>query len=742
MTAPQRAPDHWRRRAAIGQNRGVPTTNTLSARLALVLLLAAGTAGAAAGCGGGGGGGKPDGAAGAGGSVAPSAVIISTATRKPRTTTASVNYWQWAPAYGDYVTGTETLVAALAPALLRVGGYNNDANTPNAFDDAKLDAMVAYARAVGAEPILQVPLLANASGQPATADDAAAMIQYANVTKGYGIKYVSIGNEPDLYDTQGLPSDSTKPAIPGFGPSDFCASATSYVTAMKSVDPTLRIVGPDLAYKYQAGNGSYDWLTPILQGCGALFDVVSIHRYPFEAKQATLSAASADAMAFRSVIGSVKGILQASGQGQKPLALTEMNIAYDATACVLDASPGTVGSALWLADILGAATTLDLWTSAVWDIADTEAWSLGLIGAPPSHQPRPEYYAYLLWAEHFGPTLLTGTSAPARVSVYASRNAADDTTQAIVVNWNTTETALEFQVTGLSAPPPAATFVVPATSITAIAIPDLPGATAWTYGEFQRLAGEGPQPLAQQGAPAPHGDDGGTDGGGTGGAAGAAGRAVGDGCQADGGPRCAEVTPVAAAITTMGAMSGANLSFGPSGEKWGSYVYAGSGQTPPTGTVTPDGTGIEIAGGFLPGVTASSNYMGLGLYFSSSSCLDASAYQGVKFDFSGDLGGCQLALGASWSGNLATAADATRGGCAGTNSTCYGPSADVTPDALAVTTDAPTIKVPFTSLAGGMPNDKLDPTTLVDVQWQLSSPAGAEAYGCNASFTVANVSLY
>ena len=29
------------------------------------------------------------------------------------------------------------------------------------------------------------------------------MVQYANVTKGYGIKYFSIGNEPDIYDTSG-----------------------------------------------------------------------------------------------------------------------------------------------------------------------------------------------------------------------------------------------------------------------------------------------------------------------------------------------------------------------------------------------------------------------------------------------------------------------------------------------------------------------------------------------------------
>ncbi len=152
---------------------------------------------------------------------------------------------------------------------LRVGGYNNDANTPDTFDNAQLDAMVAYARAIGAEPILQVPhLAADSTGAPATAANAAAMVTYANVTKGYGIKYFSIGNEPDLYDSAGLPADSTKPAIPGYTTDQYCASVTAYVTAMKAVDPTIKIVGPDLAYKYQAGNGSYDWLTPILNSCG------------------------------------------------------------------------------------------------------------------------------------------------------------------------------------------------------------------------------------------------------------------------------------------------------------------------------------------------------------------------------------------------------------------------------------------------------------------------------------------
>ncbi len=126
--------------------------------------------------------------AGSDGGLAASPLVVSTATRTPRTTTTGVNYWLWMPAFGDDVTGTDTLVAALKPTLMRVGGYNNDANTQDPFDDAAFDTAVAYARAIGAEPIIQVPLLADTSGKPPTAATAAGMVTYANVTKAYGLK--------------------------------------------------------------------------------------------------------------------------------------------------------------------------------------------------------------------------------------------------------------------------------------------------------------------------------------------------------------------------------------------------------------------------------------------------------------------------------------------------------------------------------------------------------------------------
>jgi hypothetical protein len=668
--------------------------------------------------------------------VSATPLVVSTTMRTPRTTATGVNYWLWMPAFGDDVTGTSTLTAALKPTLMRVGGYNNDANTQDPFDDAAFDTAVAYARAIGAEPIIQVPLLADISGKPPTPATAAAMVTYGNVTKSYGLKYFSIGNEPDLYATQGLVADMTQPALPGYTPADYCATARAYVTAMKAVDPTIKIVGPDLSWKYIVGSGANDWLTPILTTCGDLFDIVSIHRYPFEAAQATLTAAAADAASFRRVMTSVRGILQATGQGAKPLALTEMNVVYNATFCVVGASPGTVGSALWLADALGTANELGLWTSAVWDISDDDGYALGLIGPAPGHTPRPAYYAYALFAEHFGPTLLEVSSAPAGVSAYASRNQADDTTEIILVNWKQSATPLAFSVTGLSTTAPSpVTFVLPPVSMAAVAIPDHGAAAAWAYGETQRQTASGPQGLTPG---AMTGSSVVTDGG-SHGSGGAAGKTVGTSC-ADGAVVCPQLVPSNPTITTMGVSATSGLSFGSGPTKWRSYTYAAPGQVAPALALTPDGAGIQIAGGFSPPV--SGNWEGAGLFLDGTSCLDASKYAGVQFDFAGDLGGCALAFGASFSGDSSRTDDPGRGACPGTNSTCYGPLAPVAPGAASDASSTTTIKVPFSALSGGSPISKLDPATILDVEWQLSAPTGVDGGSCSANFTVKNVAFY
>ncbi len=372
------------------------------------------------------------------------------ATRTARTTSTGVNYWLWMPAFGDDVTGTDTQIASLKTTLMRVGGYNNDANTETRSTTPPSTRRWPTRARSGPSPSFRSRCWLTPAGSRPPPPPPPGWSPTPTSPRATASSISRSATSPTSTRPRGWWPIRRRRAIPGYAPADYCATATAYVAAMKAVDPTIKIVGPDLSWKYIAGN---DWLTPILTGCGELFDIISIHRYPFEAAQASLAAAAADAANFRALITSVRGILQATGQGGKPLALTEMNIVYDSTFCVLDASPGTVGSALWLADGLGTAMDLGLWTSAVWDVSDDDGYALGLLGPAPAHTPRPAYYAYALYAAHFGPTLLTVSSAPAGVSAHASRNAADDATEIIVANWNSAPAPLAFSVTGLASAP-------------------------------------------------------------------------------------------------------------------------------------------------------------------------------------------------------------------------------------------------------------------------------------------------
>ncbi len=652
---------------------------------------------------------------GAMGTAIPSAVLVSVATKTARTTTWSLNYWQWPTVWGDYVAGTAPQVQPLLPALLRVGGYNNDANSPEPFGNSELDAAVAYARSVGAQPLIQVPLLADVDGMPPTAASAAAMVQYANVTQGYGVKYFSIGNEPDLYADSGGLSDPTLPAIPGYTPADYCASATAYVAQMKSVDPTIQIVGPDLSWRY-IPNTANDWLTPILQSCGNLFDVIAIHRYPFSAVAASVPRVAADLPAFDSVISAVRGILNDTGFGDKPLAITEMNVVYDAkpSSDVPDAGSGTVPSALWLADTLGESANLGLWTTALWNISDTDDWSLGIIGEPPTQTPRPEYYALALYAQYFGPTLVNVTSVPAGVRAYATRNATDTETDIIVSNWNGNARALSFEVTDLSPAPAAVVYTLPALSLAAIQIPDRGTATAWTYGNTQFSAQEGAAPLSPGVATNAVSADA---GGGTADAA--------LSC-----PREQQQPP----ITVAGTDSGGSLAYGPATDHWGSFVYAATGQPALVPTLTADGNGFTISTSLNTPSPADQNYVGFGLYYSASTCIDASEYTGIQFDLSGDLGTCALTVSAQFSADLPTTDDAVRGSCDSSAGACYPPSAPVS--------SIGTVQVAFADMTGGMPASVVDQTSISSLAWQLNAAPNDTAPGCTANFSIEHVSFY
>ena len=87
------------------------------------------------------------------------------------------------------------------------------------------------------------------TGTPA---EAASWVYYANVVKGYGIKYWQVGNEMDgIWETGGP-----------FRADDYAYRFTEYYNAMTAVDPTIIITGPVVGGPNNNSN-AYDGLTYI-----------------------------------------------------------------------------------------------------------------------------------------------------------------------------------------------------------------------------------------------------------------------------------------------------------------------------------------------------------------------------------------------------------------------------------------------------------------------------------------------
>ena len=413
----------------------------------------------------------------------PTIVVSGDAPITAPITSFGQNYWNWVDSYGDPVAQVQSGAAAMKLNLLRAGGHNNDDNNPQAFSNAEIDTFVAYARAIGAEPVLQVPLLADATDAAPTAQTAADMVTYANVTMKYGIKYWEIGNEPDLYSDQG-----DKPA--GYTAQSYCADFTAFAAAMRAVDPTIQILGPELSYKYVAGN---DWLTPFLAGCGAQVDIVSVHRYPFNAATSTIADAMGDGASLRAIVGNLRAIMSATGVASKPLAITETNFSYqgDPSLQTASAALGTFYAGLWAGEQAAIGLELGLWTDAFWSL--DESYFTGFFTSD-TFAPRPAAYAYALVSTHFGPSILHATTVPAGMSAHASRDAAGTKTIVLLVNRTAADTTQILGFTGLAAALSGWSVSVPAYAMVLLELPDDGSAPAvWLYTAAMAAANEGPQ---------------------------------------------------------------------------------------------------------------------------------------------------------------------------------------------------------------------------------------------------------
>ncbi|SCF06271.1 Alpha-L-arabinofuranosidase [Micromonospora coriariae] len=139
------------------------------------------------------------------------------------------------------------------------------------------DTFMAAVQRVGAEPMI----IANyGTGTPAEAAD---WVRYANVTKGYGAKYWTVGNEN--YGNGHYGSAWEADDHPDKSAAQYARLVVEYADAMKAVDPSIK-VGAVLTMPgnwpdgITAGADPGPWNQTVLSLAGPKIDFVDVHWYP------------------------------------------------------------------------------------------------------------------------------------------------------------------------------------------------------------------------------------------------------------------------------------------------------------------------------------------------------------------------------------------------------------------------------------------------------------------------------
>ena len=288
----------------------------------------------------------------------------------------------------------------------------------------QIDWFIKEAKMMQAEPSVSVRL---PGGSPQAA---AALVRYANVDMGYGIKYWSIGNEPSLYE-----SDTEMQGLGGLDAVSTAQQFHAIALAMKAVDPTIKLYGPDIHQfmgdpalnpKDKAGR---DYLEKFLKVNADVVDVVTVHRYPFLG-QATPETLMADTPKWDTLLPDLRRIVKTVTGKDLPVGVTEYN--SDPSSIVSgEATPDSFLSGLWLVDIQGRLIRHQPELLAFFQLKS----SSGGLGMMTSFDLRPSYYAYQLY-KRFGNHLLAAQSPDELASVFAAKKD-DGTVTLILVNRST-----------------------------------------------------------------------------------------------------------------------------------------------------------------------------------------------------------------------------------------------------------------------------------------------------------------
>jgi hypothetical protein len=180
-------------------------------------------------------------------------------------------------------------------------------------------------------------------------DQAAKWVKYCNVEKKHKVRFWVIGHEPDLYDAR-----NADPLVKHYDIYHYINDFRETYNAMKRADPSLFIMGPELAWKYSGVDE--DWLTPFLRYNGDIVNMVSLHHYASLTPDLCTPRAVLDDLRRQTVLfRNLRSKVLENTDVLIPLVLTGGNTCAKPFASKDDdaAGPDSFWSVLWAADTMG-----------------------------------------------------------------------------------------------------------------------------------------------------------------------------------------------------------------------------------------------------------------------------------------------------------------------------------------------------------------------------------------------------
>ena len=287
----------------------------------------------------------------------------------------------------------------------------------NDIREQQIDMFIRTANMIGAEPSIHVRL------ENGTPEAAAELVRYTNLEKEYNVRYWYVGNEPNLFN------DYTTDV--------FIVQWRAIAEAMKAVDPTIILIGPDVSQYNgtpevtQRDAAGRDWLREFLLANGDLIDIVSVHRYPFPRgnQSTTIEDLRQNTAEWDNILPSLRALIQETTGRDLPVAITEANSHWSA-AVQGEATADSHYNAIWWADALGKLIEDDAFMVGYFDFQSGA--NRGGMGLLATFEVRPTYYVYQIY-QQFGQTRLLSESSVEGVSIYAATRE-DGALTLIVIN--------------------------------------------------------------------------------------------------------------------------------------------------------------------------------------------------------------------------------------------------------------------------------------------------------------------